>query len=375
MSNLFLNKEIVKYYKELNGIKFDIDLLKKIGTELNYKFEVLDDFIKSQKGNFSKMLKGLRPLNTDYIVPLEKIFGVSMSKLVEPDAYKFLINKEDIPYLKGIKYYAYMDDMDLYINELSKLTDNKGELIIFNKDEYGKSFIDYIAEYNSINAVKYLYENLDIKLKWYDNYFSVNDKRIINMNLCSSIPFVRMIASLNDAKLFSDIYDTYNMFITNGHYGGKNSFFEQEDFLRIILDNEHLFKDIFKIREYMHICSDNEKRKLKKDYYTINTINPIINVCLRYALNNLDKYKEKATKILNFAIKHNSDVINKLGENHFIYKMTELGGIYSKEDDLIDILIYSDIKTEDYTINKFINQLPKYENGCFNYYTYKNMNS
>ena len=55
--------------------------------------------------------------------------------------------------------------------------------------------------------------------------------------------------------------------------------------------------------------------------------------------------------------------------------MTELGGIYSNEDDLIDILIYSDIKTENQTINKLINQLPKYENGCFNYYTYKHMNS
>ena len=78
---------------------------------------------------------------------------------------------------------------------------------------------------------------------------------------------------------------------------------------------------------------------------------------------------------MNFSLKHNSDVINKLEENHFIYKITELGGIYSKEDDLIDILIYSDIRTEDQIINKFINQLPKYENGYFNYYTYKNMNS
>ena len=375
MSNLFLNKEIVSYYKEIKDIKYDADLLKKIGSELGYKSDVLEYFVKSQKGNFSKIIKGARPLNKDYIVPLEKIFGVPVAKLIEPEAYNYLINKENIPFLKGIKYYAYMDDMDLYYNELSKNTDNQGKSIIFNKDEFGRTFLDYVVEYKSVNAIKYLYETYHLKLKWYDNYFYVNGERFIDINFCNSVLFARMVADMKDTKLFFDIYDTYNMFVTNGHYGGKGAVYEQDDFLKIILDNENLFNDIFKTKEYLHVCSNIEKRKYKVESYSINTTNPIINGCLRCAVNNLDKYMKQAMIILNFAEKHNANVINKLEDNNYIYRMNDLGGIYSKEDDIIDILIYSNIHSKDQRLEQLLRKLPTNENGYFNYYIYKNINS
>ena len=132
MSELILNKEVVNYYKSLKGIKYDIDLLKKIGVELNYHDETLYKFISDKKANFSKILNGSRSITKEYIIPLEKIFGVPIAKLTDPDAYNYLINKEDIPYVKGIKYYAYMDNMDLYVYELSKLTDNKTLAIVTN---------------------------------------------------------------------------------------------------------------------------------------------------------------------------------------------------------------------------------------------------
>ena len=374
MSNLFLNKEIVSYYKEIKGIKYDADLLKKIGSELGYKSDVLEDFVKSQKGNFSKIIKGTRPLNKDYIVPLEKIFGVPVAKLIEPEAYNYLINKENIPFLKGIKYYAYMDDMDLYYNELSKNTDNQGKSIIFNKDEFGRTFLDYVVEYKSVNAIKYLYETYHLKLKWNDNYFYVNGKRFIDINFCNSVLFARMVADMKDTKLFFDIYDTYNMFVTNGHYGGKGAVYEQDDFLKIILDNENLFNDIFKTKEYLHVCSNIEKRKYKIESYSINIINPIINGCLRCALNNLDKYKKQAMRILNFALTHNKEVIKKLAKDNYFYSMTDLGGL-TREYEIIDLLVYSNEQVTDESVQKLIDKLPKNENGYFNYYKYENMNS
>ena len=120
-----------------------------------------------------------------------------------------------------------------------------------------------------------------------------------------------MIANMNDDKLFFNIYDTYNMFVTNGHYGGKSGVYEQDEFLKIILDNEHLFKDIFRRREYLHICTNLERRSKNLESYTINTINPIIIGCLRYAINNLEKYKDQAIRILDFAIMHNKKIIDK----------------------------------------------------------------
>lgn len=374
MSSLLLNKEVVSYYKTLKGIKYDSDLLRKIGIELGYNFNVIEDFIKSQKGNFSKIIKGKRFIYKEYIIPLEKIFGVPIAKLIEPDAYTYLINKENIPYIKGIKYYAYMDDMNLYVNELSKHTDNTGKLIIFNKDEFGKTFIDYVVEFNSVNAIKYLYNTFKIKLKWYNNYFYVNDKMFIYNNFSNSILFTKMIANLNDGKMFFNIYDTYNMFITNGHYGGKSSLYENDEFLKIILSNECLFNDIFKKREYLHICSNVEKRNKKVDSYTINVINPIIIGCLRYAVDNLDQYKKQAIRILEFAKVHNKTIIDKLDDTDYFYIMNELGGIYSKDGNIIDLLIYCNIDCDDITIKQLIEKLPKNENGCFNYYKYKKLN-
>lgn len=374
MSMLLLNKEVVNYYKELKGIKYDSDLLRKIGIELGYNFNVIEAFIKSQKGNFSKIVKGIRTINKEYIIPLEKIFGVPIAKLVEPDAYTFLINKDNIPYLKGIKYYAYMDDMDLYKDELLKITDVRGNPIICNPDEFGKTFLDYVVEYNSVNAIKFLYETFQIKLKWYHNFFYINDKKCFNITLCNSIPLAKMIANMNDDKLFFNIYDTYNMFVTNGHYGGKSGVYEQDEFLKIILDNEHLFKDIFRRREYLHICTNLERRSKNLESYTINTINPIIIGCLRYAINNLEKYKDQAIRILDFAIMHNKKIIDKLGDSDY-YIMNDLGGIFSRDENLIDLLIYCNSNCYDIVVKQLIEKLPKNENGCFNYYKYKNMNS
>ena len=64
MSKLFLEKKVVSYYKEIKGIKYDIDLLRRIGKELGYGGDVLEEFVLSAKGNFSKILKGKRKINT-----------------------------------------------------------------------------------------------------------------------------------------------------------------------------------------------------------------------------------------------------------------------------------------------------------------------
>lgn len=375
MSSLLLNKEVVSYYKSIKGIKFDSDLLRKIGAELGYDYSILEDFVKSQKGNFSKMIKGIRPINKDYIIPLEKIFGVPVAKLINPDAYTYLINKENIPFLKGIKYYAYMDDMNLYTNELSKMTDKSGCPIIFKTDEFEKSFIDYVVEYNSVNAIKYLYEVIQIKLEWYHNQFSVNGEGFKHNHLYNSFLFTKMIADLNDEKMFFDIYDTYNMFVTNGHYGGMYGNYEQDEFLKIILNNECLFNDIFREKAYLHICSNSEKRKSEMESYTVNVINPIIINCLRYAVNHLDNYKNHAIRILKFAKEHNRKIIDKLGDSNYFYIMTDLGGIYSTDGNIIDLLIYCNVDCNDITINELIEELPKNENGRFYYYKYKDEHS
>ena len=142
---------------DIKQIKYYFDLLVMIGKQL--KVADPDTFAKKEKSNFSKMLKEERPLKYEFIIPLEKIFGVSMARMLDDGAYKLPLNKEEIPYVKGFRYYAYKDDPALYEDEFEKtMITNDGDPTICNSDEFKKTFLDYVIEYKSINALKFLYK-------------------------------------------------------------------------------------------------------------------------------------------------------------------------------------------------------------------------
>ena len=88
MGNL---KNNIDHHMKLKGIKMYSHLLVDIAHELGIKGQEAYIFAKREKSNFSKMLKEERPLKYDFIIPLEKIFGVSLARLLEEDAYKFPI--------------------------------------------------------------------------------------------------------------------------------------------------------------------------------------------------------------------------------------------------------------------------------------------
>ena len=77
MGNL---KDNIDHYMELKGIKMYSHLLMNIAHELGIKGQDAYDFANREKSNFSKMLTGKRPLKYEFIIPLEKIFGVSLAR-------------------------------------------------------------------------------------------------------------------------------------------------------------------------------------------------------------------------------------------------------------------------------------------------------
>lgn len=101
------------------------------------------------------------------------------------------------------------------------------------------------------------------------------------------------------------IFDSYNMFYTNGHYGGAGSIFYSTDYLEILLDNKAIFDSLLVIKNYDLQLGNISKRKLGVDVLTYRSINPILNNCLNYALKHLEKYKSQAIEILKFGIVHN----------------------------------------------------------------------
>ena len=350
---------------EQKGIRMYSHLLVDIAHELGIKGQQAYAFAEKEKSNFSKMLKGERPLKYEFIIPLEKIFGVSLARLLDENAYKLPVEKDNVPFNKGFRYYAYMDDSKLYREEFDLILANDGHSIISKTDEFGKTFLDYIVEYRAVNGVRYLHDEYGIKLKWFYNSFDfTKGKGGTWLLFDNAIEFARLVASMNDADLFNDIYDSYNMFFTNGHYGGKDSFFDNNDYLEILLDHDHLFNSIFEIKPYRHELSSKQKREKKVDSVTYYSINPIINNCLRYSLQHLDKYKHRAKDILKFAISYNKSIVAETSVNDY-YLCNELGGIQSlRYNDYYNLVIFVDVEIKDPEIKELVDQLPNFKK-CF----------
>ena len=357
MNNLKVN---IDRYMDLKGIKMYSHLLVNIAHELGIKGQDAYEFANREKSNFSKMLKGERPLKYEFIIPLEKIFGVSLARLMDEDAYKLPIEKENVPFNKGFRYYAYLDDPQLYKNEFNLLLARDGKPIITQTDEFGKTFLDYVVEYRSVNGVRYLYEEYGINLKWYYNQFEFRkDKGITWINFENSLEFARLVASMKDAELFNSIYDTYNMFFALGYYDVFDCIFENDDFLELILENNDIFNSIFEEKPYVFKLSnsDSAKRKKQIESITYHSINPIINNCLKYALKHLDKYKQQAIAILKFGINYNQKKVANIDFNN-CYISGELGALRKyKDEEFCELVVFTDVETNDTEIETLISQL------------------
>ena len=354
-------KNNIDHYMQLKGIRMYSHLLVDIAHVLGIKGQEAYAFAEKEKSNFSKMLKGERPLKYEFIIPLEKIFGVSLARLLEENAYKLPVEKDNVPFDKGFRYYAYLDDPKLYKEEFDLLLAKDGTSIISQTDEFGKTFLDYVIEYRAVNGIRYLHDEYGIKLKWwYNNFNFTKIKGVTWINFNNAVEFARLVASMDDADLFNDIYDSYNMLFTNGHYGGKGSFFENADYLEILLDYDYLFNSIFEIRPYSYTLSSMEKREKKVDSVTYYSINPIINNCLRHALQHLDQYRDRAKEIIKFGIGHNKEIQKDLEGRDFY--IDELGGIKSWKYDFYGLAIFVDVEVSDSEIKELVDHLPNFKN-------------
>lgn len=346
------------HYMALKGFKKYTDLLRAIG---HYLDEDGYDFAQRNKSNFSKMLKEDNPrrFNFNYIEPIEKILGVPFARLLDEDSYKLPNEKSNIPFNKGFRYYAYLDDLKLYEKELDKLLTKTGESILTQTDEFGKTFLDYVVEYNSINGVRFLRDHYHLKLRMHNNNFETEPKGMFWVN-DKGIELARMIANTNDVQLFNDIYDPYYLFFVSGYYL-SDCIFTQDDYFEILLDHKELFDSLFEEKDYVLSLSRSAQRKRGIKDMTFRIVNPVLNGCLNYALNHLDKYKKQAIKILEFGIKHNQELKTKIKDPNGFVRTDEIGGIRDNNGDIIDVSIIVNQKNiDDKEIVGLIDLLPKF---------------
>ena len=362
-------KKNIDHYMKIANIETYFELLKRIGEELGEKNSY--KFAENERINFSKALNGKRPLKREFIIPLETIFGVSLARLMnekdfnEPDI-------ADLPFLKGIRYYAYKDDPKLYEEEFNKIMFlDDGHFILINQDEFGKTFLDYVVEYRAINAIKFLSKRYKFRnQRLNENMFEVEYKSIIEYIFCKHGDELALLLIENgEADLLYKIFDINNEFFTF-HLDYPNNIFSKENVINGLLENDALFNSLFnhfltpfkKLNRHV-VVFDGEK---VEDDDTIERINPLINICLKYALKNEDKYKKQIKSILKQGFVYNNEVISKLNSLDMISNrfpsVDEYGNVFIDRGILYSNLVYVDQETinkvNDNEIKNLINQLP-----------------
>lgn len=358
-----LQKNIDRYM-DRKGIKFYSQLLYEIGKLMGKTGDESREFAEKEKSNFSKTLKGERPLKYNYIIPLEKIFGVPLAKLMEEQIYFENINKQDIPYLKNFRYYALKDDPELF-DELDKMATIDGDNIINNSDEYNRYFFDYLIEYKAYNGLIYLINKHQFHLDPFDlhSYF-IDESSIVFATL--PIQISKFIVDSNDPKIFNMVYSPFEHLIKYFNLNAECIYFKEE-FIEAIVNNDKIFDSLFSEREFSFefmnegiIPKDGNKR-------SIHCVNPLLNICLEYCLKNLNLYKILAEKILRYGIVYNRKVLDSLKVPQNKCYLDGIGNLLTGYRYYYANLIFTNIeKVEDNSINELIKLLPKIE-GNINY--------
>lgn len=292
-------------YMDKNSIENYAVLLRKIAQELGKKGNEIYKFVENERSNFSKMMTGKRPLKYEFIIPLEKVFGVTLAKLLYDDRYDVQVEKENVPYPKSFRYYAYMDDPKLY-SELESLTDTNGRPIILTSDEYGKFFLDYVHEYNAINALKYLSVHRKLRTDKFGREEFVIDDDDANWLFVSNrnhIEIAKMIIRSGDAKMFLKTFnDLDNLALYP--WSQENGWFNRDDFAYEVLENKDIFGAMFIEKDYEikklnnHLASN---PPMKNAHYC----NLFLNILLEKALKHPDKYKQQIMQIIKYGIQFN----------------------------------------------------------------------
>ena len=246
-------------------------------------------------------------------------------------------------------------------DEQSRSTRENIEKCIWKTDEFGKTFLDYVVEYNAVNGIRFLHDKYKLKIRFQNNQFDTEPKGMFWVH-DKGIELARMISNMNDVELFNDIYDSRYMMASNGFYL-PDTIFAMDDFAEIVLDNNDLLESVFETKSYRYLYGRCAQRKLQKEYMDFNSINPVINTCLNYALKNLKKYKKQAIEILKFGINHNERINAGLTVDKDYLALNECGGLVDQHNNyqIVEVVVVCKMEeVGDAEIDNLIKKLPTY---------------
>ena len=361
-----LSRKNLNKYMNKEGLSTDFQLLELIYTKLNdrepYKHAL------SERSNFNKMINGKCSLKVEYIIPLETIFGVPIAKLTDKDCYSEP-SKEFIPYVKGFRYYAYIDNPKVYEEEFSKIMPlDSCHSILINQDEFGKTFLDYVVLYKSINAIKFLQKHYDFRShQLNNNMFAITFNGSLEIIFGNNVEIAKMILEKGEVDLFYKVFN-FNTSFHLSHLDLEPSY-QNEEILEFLLKDETAFKSLFqefkskfiKINRHVSMFGNIPANKVED----VVRINPLINRCLEYGVNHLNEFRNQIIQILNHGSKYNSSVLKSLNEKYSLTQndlyTNQFGDLYTGRDIVVGRLVVfnGDItQIQDSEITQLLNGLP-----------------
>lgn len=299
-----------------------IELLIKLIEEVEP--DNLDNYM-SQEANFSKMINGERRFKYTFIAPMERILQTNFDYILNGREGDMFVNK-------GIRYVAYKDEYSMYEKLDSKEIEPYNTLL--NYDEYENNILDYILEYESFNGVSYLIKNSYIEM-------AIGVKGIAGafMGDLSTVESINKIIIDNDDystfdKLYKDSFRGYKFFQRN------NELLLEDKSIQSILATKNIFKGLLKTEEFdLEVVNPGLLSRGEKSLY----FNPLIKEMFEYTLKNIDLYETKLIDIIDFGIKHNTEVYEYFNNNfdyNINFEIGTNGYIYDFRTDFKGITIY-----------------------------------
>lgn len=313
MKDIYLDKEIMKSLMRQQGIRFDVALLRKIAVELE---EDPEDFVAREKSNFSKMLRHLRTVNPNFIIPMEKILGVSILTMTGAQGYEVPDDPAAIPYLKNFRFFAFKDDPKQY-EVLDKMTTPNGDKILYERDEYDREFLDYVTEYAAINGVRFLVEKHGLRYDpvhrrlLMDDCFRCSD----DQTLLLALMLVRKKPSL-----FSAIYEPLQ-WLTNPVNGERQKVFLDPSLIHAIARNGSAVEPLMETKEIPFSSVNPNVFPKDGSDDTLFFVNPMLADVLDSGLADV----ATSERIRSFLSKHNQRVESSLRYPIEEYRLDERG--------------------------------------------------
>ena len=356
MLSMYIKGKIDKLMKN-SKIETYKDLLIKIYRQLGD--ESAYDKAEKEKGNFTKMLKGERELNSKYYIPLERIFDIRIADLLSDDS-----NVKPSYRSRGLRYTAATNSYEEFANLAAETSDDNS--VMFYTDEYSKGIFDYIIEFRATNGIRYLVNECSLHYECSMNSFSSPENSTCYCYGENIDNIADVLFEADDGETFTQLFHAYDM-LTN-YYDDQRHVYSKETFIKKILDSNDIFNKYLTKEKY-------SLSKINRGFQNENSIgmfiNPMLNKLLELAFDDPKKYENKIIAILDYGIGNNPEVIDlaiecdENGINTFAIKdngSVDLrymlcGSVIVIKDDYINTDITSEMRKKISAINEINNRI------------------